>query len=857
MPDEEGPRTIPTERGPRTNPDGEDPRTIPEAVPAAGLPAGGDRYELGEELGRGGVGRVVRARDRAIGRPVALKTLQEGAGATPGQTARFVEEARITGQLEHPSVIPIYDLGVLGDGQPFYAMRVVGRTSLKDVLRDPARRADWSFARLCGAFVQVCRAMAYAHTRGVVHRDLKPGNILLGQYGEVYVADWGIAKVLRAPGAPGAPGAPAEEDGQTPTRPGGGVTPTPEGSTGERPAPWGSEGAARDGTQMGSSLGTPGYMPPEQVRGEWDRLDHRADLFALGAVLYEMLTGRRPFEGRSAFEVLEATVHREPLAPRALRPGCPLVLEELCGRMLQKRAEDRPGSAAEVAAEVEAYLEGAKERERRRAEADALAARAAEPFARARTLREERVEVLARARAALRDVKLWEPVERKRPAWALEARAAALDVEAARALARAIELYAQALGYAPAHAGARAGLADLYWWRAGTAAAQRQEAERVHYEALVREYDDGRLGALLGAEARLTLRSDPPGAEVVARRCVERDRLLAPAEAQALGATPLREVRLAAGSWLLELRHAGRATARWPLSAVRGEHHEALVRLPAAADVPDGFCLVPAGPVVVGGDAEAQNALPREEVQLGDFLIARFPVTFADYLVFVDDLWAGDRAEGERRLPRDDGLEGPYCRRDEHGRWVPRADILVEGDGRRFCPAERVAELPVVGVDWYDARAYCRWRAACDGVAWRLPTEAEWEKAARGADGRAFPWGDGFDPTFCKMRDSRPGLPQPEPVGTFPIDESPYGVRDMAGNVREWTLDVHGELDAAAALAEPEPAPGTAREETRLRALRGGSWGGPALFCRAASRPRSFASVRFPNVGLRLARSLA
>ncbi len=262
-----------------------------EAKPAE-PPARSARYTLGDELGRGGSGRVVAAADHETGRTVALKTLRYGVDAHPNELRRFLDEARLTAQLEHPGVVPVYDLGALHDGQPFYTMRVVSRRSLREVLSLPLPRREWPLARLCSAFVQVCHAVGYAHARGVLHRDLKPENILLGDHGEVYVADWGLAKRLSAPEIEAPATAP--------------------------------EALETNLTLVGSMMGTLGYMPPEQARGQWDNVDHRADLFALGAILYEILTGRGAFDGPTPAAVLVATLERESEAAsrdRALVPA--------------------------------------------------------------------------------------------------------------------------------------------------------------------------------------------------------------------------------------------------------------------------------------------------------------------------------------------------------------------------------------------------------------------------------------------------------------------------------------------------------------------------------------------------------
>lgn len=799
------------------------PETLDQ--PSSGRAPGVGRYVLGAELGRGGMGTVVAAFDHETGRTVALKTVREDARGDERARRRFLREARVTAQLEHPSVVPVYDIGTLTDGSPYYAMRIVERRSLREVLDGGSPQRDWPLARLCSVFVQVCRAMGYAHARGVVHRDLKPENILLGNHGEVYVADWGIAKLRDE-----AEIAPASEA----TDPSG------------------------DATELGLLLGTPGYMAPEQMRGDAAEVDARADFFALGAILYEMLTGVRAIDASSPLALRESTLVGQPRSPRTISPACPLVLEELCLRALAKRPEDRPSSADALADEVELYLEGAKEKARRQQEAVSLATQARGHAERHASLVVEAERLAAAARLALRDVKPWEGLARKQEAWTLEDRSQQAAVEQAKALASTLQSYSQALAYDAESRVVRDGLADLYGSQLARAERARDHVGERYFEALLREYDDGRYARALSAAGRLSITTPRAPARVLAYRYREVDRVLRAVEPRPLGTTPLREVPLEPGSYLLVLESPGHRDVRYPLVSRRGEHHQASVNLYTERELGEGMCLVPGGSSVIGGDPEAFEGMARREAVTADFAIARLPVTFGEYLEFVNDLERRDPAQAELRLPRvTDASDGLAAVRDATGRWVARHEIIVEGDGRGFCPPERVRDVAVTCIDWFDAVAYARWASARAGVSLRLPTEVEYEKAARGVDERAFPWGDRFDPTFCKMRDSRPGFGQPEPVGAFAADESPYGVRDLAGGARCWVADVEGSLSAEEALRQPEPGDKQARADCGMRMSRGGAWLNSGPGCRSASRSVHFALLRFAGIGVRLARSLA
>ncbi|MGH7294870.1 MAG: serine/threonine-protein kinase, partial [Polyangiaceae bacterium] len=343
---------------------------------------------------------------------MAVKTLKQGRESEANVARRFIDEAHVTAQLEHPNIVPVYDMGWLPDGQPYYTMRIVKRQSLRDVLARADLKAQWPLVRLLGAFLQVSRALAYAHDRGILHADIKPENVLLGDFGEVYLADWGLSRAMR------------DVPLEIPSR---------------------REGAPpRSNGTSSQTSGTPGYIAPEVLRHETE-VDGRADLFSLGVILYELLTGVHPFDtGSGAASMILATIDRTPRKPRDVVPSCPLLLEDLCLKMLSKDRNERPATADQVAAEVEAFLEGAKERERRRAEAVSLCERAREPVMRFHHLETDRQRLGELARQALKQVRGWEGVERKRSGWALEDRSAEAERESGRAMAEATELYTKA-----------------------------------------------------------------------------------------------------------------------------------------------------------------------------------------------------------------------------------------------------------------------------------------------------------------------------------------------------------------------------------------------------------------------------
>jgi serine/threonine-protein kinase len=344
------------------------PGPIAEPSPAE-MPAPSDRLarlQLLGELARGGMGVIIKGRDSDLGRDLAVKVLLEQHRENAGLIRRFVEEAQIAGQLQHPGVVPVYELGTLADRRPYFAMKLIKGRTLAALLGERGRVSAPSppgapatgpatpgadatglagdVPRFLGIFEQVCLTMAYAHSRGVIHRDLKPLNIMVGSFGEVQVMDWGLAKVLPQGGIA------AEEEAES-IRP-------------ETVIKTGRTDTDADRSQAGSVMGTLAYMPPEQASGDLDRLDERADVFALGSILCEVLTGQPAFTGRTVGEIQRKAARGDltDAFSRLDACGADAELAGLARDCMACEPEDRPRNAGAVAERLAAYLAGVQDR---------------------------------------------------------------------------------------------------------------------------------------------------------------------------------------------------------------------------------------------------------------------------------------------------------------------------------------------------------------------------------------------------------------------------------------------------------------------------------------------------------------
>ena len=666
-------------------------RTVPEAVltPAADPLLGTvlkDTFRIEARIGAGGMAVVYRGRQLTVEREVAIKVLELSAHRSPDEALalvrRFRREAKTMSLLQHPNTVRVIDFGESDAGMLFIVMELLRGVVLREEMERVGRFAPARVARIGTA---ICKALAEAHAQGIVHRDLKPGNVFLADvHGErdfVKVVDFGIAKLA------------GPDDATTVT--GSGV-----------------------------AIGTPKYMAPEQAVGK--DVGPWSDLYALGALLYHMLSGAAPFQGDTAMEVMYGHLHTPPLdvdLPGADEAGW----TDLLGRLLAKEPRDRPPGAEAVAAEL-ARLENPK------------------------------------------------PLVVRGGAMPLQAPDSALDATPIRSPMDEPDetTRTESRGRRPALLAAGAGVAAV-------------ALAFVVWAAWPNPGKDG------GDEVL----PPPPDATSAAVQA-------------SVVAPPEREDVAAADTKAETTERAGAPDV--PSADVFPDAPPAVAWGPllAAADM----VLVPSGAYPVGCPAGEDACFPDERpaftADLAAFGIGRAEVTAADYAACV--------AAGACRKPK----TGGRC---------------------NFGKPERAAH-PANCVDWEGARAYCAWKT------WRLPTEREWEAAARGQDGRSYPWGN--DEPSCvravlrgRAADGCAGG-HTAPSGSVAADVSPAGALDMGGNVREWTADTYAGYPQAKDIAASGD-----------RVNRGGSWQMPAdRFSRAHTRLTDNPAARLGDLGFRCAMDL-
>ncbi len=519
-----------------------------ETTPITATGQADGKYLLGQELGRGGMGQVVAAKDVELGRTIAMKTLQRDLEDLDSQESALIFEARISGQLEHPHIVPVHEMGTLEDGRVYYTMKLTGKTTLADSLRDLRDgKSEQTIIGMLQLLRGVCMAMQYAHDRGVIHRDLKPANILLGDYGEVQIMDWGVARVL-----PPGPDAPALFAGMI-----------------EPP---------------GVVVGTPHYMSPEQAMGDNTKVSHASDIYAIGLILYQILTLRLPYDTEGAREQIDALL-TEPVPPptvRAPERDIPAELESICLKALSREPEDRYDSARSLWKDLASFIEGKKDEERLGRLASGQMERAAEAAARYYLLRQQMKRIEKNVRRATLAANHFEPTPERKQRWQQKLEADHHRLVEARAFAEAVAGYHQALAYERDNKQARQSLAALYRSQSEDAYQRGDNATMILYGDLERSL----VGTRDTHSVMLSVRSYPEGASIRLYELTGRE-VLSPNDAEDLGIAPFANHQIKPGSYLLSATLPGCRENRVPIVVHDNERRDVLVTLkPWSADAP-------------------------------------------------------------------------------------------------------------------------------------------------------------------------------------------------------------------------------------------------------------------------------
>jgi serine/threonine protein kinase len=807
------------------------------------------KYEYVGEIAQGGMGRIVAVRDRSLRRRVAMKLLISPTGKPLRQQVdRLVAEAQTTGQLEHPNIVPVHDVGIYQDNKYYFTMKLVKGNTLKDIFRrlhkpDAVGNEQYSLQRLLAIFQQIANGLGFAHSRGVIHRDLKPDNIMIGEFGEVLIMDWGIAKLVQ----------------QTPEA----ISPDVQGENVFSNEFTGIDSQEKDGTVVGTIAGTVGYMSPEQARGEIDKLDARTDIFSLGAMLYEMLAGSPPNNQPTVKERLKAAAKEERIDTPATRirktsshrgARIPREVAAIAMKAISPKQADRYQSAGEFFDDIQRYLEGhsvkacpdtvvqlaTKWIKRNRVMMRSVAAivlailltvfgarflirrstvagytnEAQKIIAAAQAEREKQMQLVSQGTST---DDLYADVNKQR---GLDS----IDEKYSVQMGQAADFYSRVFEYDPRNKTAHTALATIYMemWRAAQRrnkpelmSAYAQEVARNagpnDYKALYKTEIDG--------DGKFKLGTSGVAAEVFIFRYVETgkwnrltpvpyrfadrkidDTALAEAASKLrqgidghdgsstyflnldsnyghhLGHTPLNLDQMPVGNYLFVLRAPGFEDLHLPVTIPRQKDLTLNVKLLKQGERPAGFSYVPSVWAKVGGPAAGSRWPNYVWKSVDPFFIQTYEVTFGEYEEFLKSLIAGDRlTEAMKHLPQDFG----FYYLNIAGKQLKAHSSLTEG-WRKW---------PVRGVSWLDAQAYAEWRSQRDGISYRLPTELEWEVAARGTDGRRYTWGEIFWPQAARLPQGYASGPKSNWDTRQFTDESVFGVWDLTGSQAEWCAD--------------------------------------------------------------------
>ena len=751
-------------------------------------------------IGMGGIGAVFSAQDPALRREIAIKILRPAFRNQLKYVSSFIREARITAQIDHPNVIPVHKLGVFDDAGAYFTMKRVKGITLAQILRklregDAEAVRTYTRQRLLEIFVSICNGTAFAHSKGIIHRDLKPANIMVGDYGEVFIADWGLA-IYRA-----------END----TSHAAGKI-----SLGHLP-----EEKKVEGEPVRVS-GTPAFMAPEQISGQDDELDSQIDVYALGTILYSILTWEAsPFEGASTVtELMHNVASHKFLRPRrrAPRRRIPYELEAITLKAMHADKKDRYESVIALLSDVRNYLAKYP-----------VSAYSPLPHYRLYKLIRRRPLVPVTLLVALLTLGAWNLSVKFRnyvESKSLMTLANDLLDECEKSRNQAIssrnklnESFAR-IGNTEIH-GSDLRLKSRYlrssneftvscnnaWdllttmfnldvdhkvltkYIADLLSNQIQFAQSVDNQALLK-HAVGRFNSLpediremlyINAPAlfrqikmfehssgELQITIPQKGVNIVAIKENSADSVAQTAKDPIKIAPSPAVNSLKAGLYTLIATLPNKREIRFPVVIERNKLE--VIDFDPPVNIPDNMVYIPEGNFIFGerafDDQFARTRLP-------GFLIGKYEVTIGEYMEFWQSL--NDPALKEQYRPRIDADS-------KAGRKLLN---LWDDQGKLLAPYK--ANMPVVGVTTEAVNAYMKYMSGKTNMCYRLPTALEWEKAARGVDGREYVWGNDYTPDLACI-----GIPgqtdqrnHPESIGSYPLDRSVYGVFDMTGNVRE------------------------------------------------------------------------
>ncbi|MBN2643528.1 MAG: SUMF1/EgtB/PvdO family nonheme iron enzyme [Victivallales bacterium] len=755
-----------------------------------------DQFKDIREIGHGGIGSVLSAHERTLGRDLAVKVLRPAYRKRKRSVGRIVREARATALIEHPNIVPVHSMGVLDDVGVYFTMKKVGGENLQEVLfkleaGNPEYLEKYSRSILLEIFISICNGVAYAHSKGVIHRDLKPSNIMLGDYGEVLVMDWGLVKFKGE-----------EED------------------INEAFGVYSEDHGDMMLTLDGTIAGTPLFMSPEQAGGDSDEVDEQSDVYSLGVILYTLLTYKQsPFNDADNIRTILNNVVKGNFPPpgKVAKHKVDRELNAICLKAMALKKTDRYASVKALISDVRRFIAGYSVKAYR----DPLLNRFAKLCGRNRIvtstvvvalitvaafmfvsdvyndfeyrsfLTAARYNIQEADRARMRAYSVFREMEREKRNETASGRSYKL-----KDLEREFRQYQNAFA-------ARYNMAITFYDRIGKIRQYQAELKtglseifykQLRFAVITNDYDEMRrlvnlirlrgkdltylnnktsetylhVRTLIDGKGILSIDAYPVSAKVRLFFCNDGSEVEL---ADRPGKTPMLLKNIHPGSYFAVFETENRAVVNYYMYVRPGRELNINVFIPEK--IPEGMAYVPAGDFLAG--YEDSGSQFDRTVFVKGFFISKYEVTFKEYISFWKQLPVKSKEMNRaKRMSRQ------------------RTFVNLWDDSGNVLPPYN-ENMPVVGITFAAAQAYCDWLGAKHGRSYRLPTVLEWEKAARGADGRNFVWGNELKADNALSKINSGGVakyPYGAPPGTFPQDVSVYGVYDMAGNVREYTSSV-------------------------------------------------------------------